>query len=106
MYGCGGGTPTTLVWVVKKQAFTNDCISPHQILRLAQKMIQGKGKTLGLPDLRSGRKVRIKGLGRFSGLYAVNTTTHTIGDSGYTTDFTATMEMALSDDQPLPSDPS
>jgi phage protein D len=81
-------------------------LAHKRLLRLAQKMIQGKGKTLGLPDLRAGRKVRIKGLGRFSGLYAVNTTTHTIGDSGYTTDFTATMELALSDDQSLSSDPS
>jgi phage protein D len=81
-------------------------LAHKRLLRLAQRMIQGKGKTLGLPDLRSGRKVRIKGLGRFSGLYAVNTTTHTIGDTGYTTDFTATMEMALGDDQSLSSDPS
>lgn len=81
-------------------------LAHKRLLRLAQKMIQGKGKTVGLPDLRAGRKIRIKGLGRFSGLYTVNSTTHTIGDSGYTTDFTATMEKALGDDQSLPSDPS
>ncbi len=77
----------------------------ERMLKLAQKMIQGKGKTVGLPDLRAGRKIRIKGLGRFSGLYAVNTTTHTIGDGGYTTDFTATMEKKLDDDEKLPADP-
>ena len=76
-----------------------------RLVVLAQKMIQGKGKTVGLPDRRSGRKVRIKGLGRFSGLYSVTGTTHTIGDSGYTTDFSASMEVALKDDAPLPNDP-
>jgi phage protein D len=77
----------------------------ERMLKLAQKMVQGKGKTVGLHDLRAGRKIRIKGLGRFSGLYAVNTTTHTIGDGGYTTDFTATMEKKLGDDEKLPADP-
>jgi uncharacterized protein len=76
-----------------------------RLVVLSQKMIEGKGKTVGLPDLRSGRKVRIKGLGRFSGLYSVNSTTHVLGDSGYTTDFSASMEVALSDDDPLPNDP-
>jgi uncharacterized protein len=76
-----------------------------RLMRLAQKMIHGKGKTVGLPDLRAGRKIRIKGLGRFSGLYTVNTTTHSMGDGGYTTEFTGTMETALGDNEPLPSDP-
>ncbi|WP_353064447.1 hypothetical protein RBB77_01625 [Tunturibacter psychrotolerans] len=59
---------------------------------LAQVLIEGKGKTVGLPDLRSGNKIRIKGLGRYNGLYHVTSTTHTIGDSGYTTEFSARME--------------
>lgn len=58
----------------------------------AAELITGKGKTIGLPELRAGVKVRIDGLGRFSGTYLVTDTTHTIGDSGYTTDFTARME--------------
>jgi phage protein D len=58
----------------------------------AAELITGKGKTVGLPELRAGVKVRIDGLGRFSGTYLVTDTTHTIGDSGYTTDFTARME--------------
>jgi hypothetical protein len=49
---------------------------------------------VGLPDLRAGRKVRIRGLGRYSGLYAVTTTTHTLGQGGYSTDFSARMEQA------------
>jgi phage protein D len=59
---------------------------------LAQGLIEGKGKAPGLPSLRSGNKIRIKGLGRYDGLYHVTSTTHTMGDGGYTTDFSARME--------------
>ena len=48
---------------------------------------------MGLPDLRAGQKVRITKLGtRFSGTYFVIKTTHTLGDGGYTTKFTARRE--------------
>lgn len=59
---------------------------------IAQGLIEGKGKTVGLPDLRAGCKVKIVGLGRYDGMYQVTTTTHSLGDSGYTTDFSARME--------------
>jgi phage protein D len=56
--------------------------------RIAKEMIKGSGSTVGLPDLRAGSVVHIDGLGtRFSGRYFVTSTTHTIGDSGYTTKF-------------------
>ena len=49
-------------------------------------MVNGSGSTVGLPDLRAGIVLQIDGLGdRFSGRYFVTATTHTIGDSGYTT---------------------
>jgi phage protein D len=56
--------------------------------RIAKDMIKGSGSTVGLPDLRAGSVVHIDGLGkRFSGRYFVTSTTHSIGDSGYTTKF-------------------
>lgn len=56
-------------------------------------LVTGKGQTVGLPDLRAGRTVVIKGLGtRYNGRYLVTETTHKIGSSGYTTDFTARLE--------------
>jgi phage protein D len=56
--------------------------------RIAKDMVKGTGSTVGLPDLRSGSVLFINGLGsRFSGRYFVTSTTHTIGDSGYTTQF-------------------
>lgn len=56
-------------------------------------MVKGSGATIGLPDLRAGRKIFINGLGdRFSGTYYVTDTTHTINDSGYQTSFNARRE--------------
>jgi phage protein D len=51
-------------------------------------MITATGATVGLPDLRAGSRVEIVGVGeRFSGSYFVTSTTHTLSDSGYTTQF-------------------
>jgi phage protein D len=56
--------------------------------RNAKEMLKGSGSTVGLPDLRAGSAVVIDGLGtRFSGRWFVTSTTHTIGDGGYTTRF-------------------
>jgi len=56
--------------------------------RIAKDMVKGSGSTVGLPDLRAGTVLEIGGLGeRFSGRYFVTSTTHTQGDSGYTTQF-------------------
>jgi len=59
-------------------------------------MVEAGGQTVGLPELRAGRKIQIANLGdRFSGLYYVTETEHTIGDGGYTTTFKARREEAL-----------
>lgn len=56
-------------------------------------MVKASGTTVGLPDLRAGQHIQIKGLGaRFSGIYFVTESTHTMGDSGYTTRFQARRE--------------
>jgi phage protein D len=56
--------------------------------RISKDMVKGTGSVVGLPDLRAGSVVMIEGLGtRFSGRYFVTSTTHTIGDGGYTTQF-------------------
>jgi phage protein D len=67
------------------------------ILReLAKEMVEANGETVGLPDLRAGRKVRIENLGeRFSGVYYITESVHTIGGSGYKTTFKARREEAL-----------
>jgi phage protein D len=64
------------------------------ILKDRQKeMVKAAGATVGLPDLRAGRKVQIDGLGaRFNGTYFVTDTSHTLNDSGYVTRFNARRE--------------
>jgi uncharacterized protein len=61
-----------------------------------KEMVTAHGTTVGLPDLRAGQRVRIKGVGaRFSGTYFVTETTHTVNDAGYSTQFTARREEPL-----------
>lgn len=48
--------------------------------------VEGSASTFGVPDLRAGRKVEIRGIGpRFSGEYYVTSSTHTLSDGGYRT---------------------
>ncbi len=64
-------------------------IAINRLKTISESLVEAKGKTIGVPDLRAGSKVEIKGFGeRFSGTYLVTSSTHTIGDGGYTTDFT------------------
>ena len=66
------------------------------LLEQLKEMVKGSGSTVGLPDLRAGRKVHVKQLGpRFSGEYFVTATTHTIGSGGYQTTFEARREKGL-----------
>jgi uncharacterized protein len=56
--------------------------------RIAKNMLKGSGSVVGLPAIRAGTVLHLSGLGkRFSGRYFVTSTTHTINDSGYTTEF-------------------
>ena len=50
----------------------------------------GRCETIGLPEIREGVVVLLEGLGlNFSGLYYVESTTHRVDESGYTTSFQA-----------------
>jgi phage protein D len=56
--------------------------------QIAKGLVTATGSTVGLPRLRAGSVIEVGGLGeRFSGRYFVTDTTHTVGDSGYTTQF-------------------
>jgi phage protein D len=71
-------------------------LATNRMKQIGDALVEAKGKTIGVPDLRSGCKVKILGLGtRFSGTYLVTSTTHSIGDGGYTTDFTGRLEEKL-----------
>jgi phage protein D len=65
------------------------------ILKDRQKeMVKASATCIGLPSLMAGTKVEIEGVGaRFSGVYFITATTHSFGDSGYTTRFDARREV-------------
>jgi phage protein D len=54
----------------------------------AYEFITGSGQVIGLPDLRPGSNLELNGLGkRFSGAYYIKKVEHTLGSSGYMTQF-------------------
>lgn len=58
-----------------------------------RELVKCSGTTVGLPELVSGRRIQIRGVGaRFGGTYFVTESTHTIDDSGYQTQFKARRE--------------
>jgi uncharacterized protein len=63
-------------------------LARETLTRIVNDMVTAKVSTVGLPEIRAGTLVEIDGVGeRFSGRYFVTSTTHTIGESGYTTEF-------------------
>lgn len=63
------------------------------LLECYKGLVKASVTCVGLPGLRAGQRVRIEGVGaRFSGSYFITETTHTIGDGGYTTKFSARRE--------------
>jgi len=62
--------------------------------RIVQGVITGSGSSVGVPTLRAGSRLSLKGLGlRYSYNYIVTESTHKIDGNGYTTDFAARMEV-------------
>jgi phage protein D len=54
----------------------------------SDQFIKGNGTCVGIPEIRAGRYINIEGLGRlFSMKYYIESTTHKIDTSGYTTTF-------------------
>lgn len=72
----------------------------------AKEMVTGSGSVVGLPELRAGRPVYLCKLGaRFSGRYLITSSTHSIGDGGYTTSFEARLESPKHGGGSNPCDP-
>jgi len=82
--------------VVNEPVFTEEQAKSRArdiLLNRFRDMATPSATTVGVPDIRAGRNVVITGAGsRFSGNYFVTQTTHTIGSSGYTTQFNARRE--------------
>ncbi len=70
-------------------------LATETLRRISKDLITARGATIGLPKLRAGCAIYLDGLGeRFSGRYFVTATTHTCGESGYTTQFECRREDA------------
>lgn len=68
-------------------------LAKETLERISKGMIKARGSTVGLPDLKSGTYLEIRGLGDlFSGNYFVTESTHTVNNSGYITTFSARKE--------------
>jgi phage protein D len=73
-----------------------DSVARSLLADLMKGLVEADGQTIGLPNLRAGRTVEIANLGeRFSGVYYVRESTHTIGNQGYVTSFRARREEGL-----------
>jgi len=60
----------------------------------SDKLIEGTGKVIGSPGIKAGTYMMLTGLGiKFSGIYFVTESTHTLGTTGYKTDFKVRKEL-------------
>lgn len=65
-----------------------------RLRELAASLITGTGSTVGLPELRAGRVIKLGALGtRFDGNYRLTKVVHTLGASGYGTSFEVSKEV-------------
>lgn len=71
-----------------KNSFDAKVIARAMLRWLLDGMYEGSGSCIGMPMLRAGDQIDIRGVGRrFSGTYRLGKVTHTINSSGYQTQF-------------------
>src|SRR5918911_4343135 len=79
-------------FVVNRPVFTEGeaaQIAKGKFNEMAVDFITGEGTAIGNTSIRAGEVIELKGLGkRFSGLYYITSSTHTVGPRGYRTGFT------------------
>ena len=78
--------------VVRNQPVSNyleaTTLAKSLLKQLLEGLYEGSGNCIGIPELRAGNMIEIKGIGkRFSGKYALSRVTHTIDQGGYQTQF-------------------
>ncbi len=83
-----GASSTSVLDEAVIDAADADTIAKAAYNTRLKEFLTGDGKCSGNPNIRAGKTIEIKGIGdRFSGVYYVTATTHSIGDDGYTTTF-------------------
>lgn len=95
-----GSTARDMLLSMGRSVVRNEPVeSPIDAAVLAKSILQdileglyeGSGNCVGLPELRAGKLVEVRGIGRrFSGKYRLRKVTHSIDDGGYRTSFEVT----------------
>lgn len=63
-------------------------VAKSLLLEILEGLYEGSGSTIGIPDLKAGETVEIRGIGkRYSGIYTLSRVSHTVDRSGYRTSF-------------------
>lgn len=71
-----------------KNSFDAQVIARSTLRWLLEGLYEGSGSCIGMPALRAGDQIEIRGVGRrFSGTYRLGRVTHTINSGGYQTQF-------------------
>lgn len=91
----GGGVGTTVYRAPVRSVEEADALAEAALSRLASGLIHARGETVGLPEIRPGETIHVADVsGRLTREYYVESATHRLGGSGYTTTFEAS-ERAL-----------
>lgn len=65
-----------------------DDMAKSELKKLNSNLVNGDGSCIGIPELKPNSFIVFQGLGtRFDGKYVIETATHSIGSSGYMTNF-------------------
>jgi len=72
-----------------------DALARSTFKKLSVGAVRGSAESIGMPEIRAGDTILLKGLGKkFSQEYFVESTTHSISSSGYTTTFNVRGDLA------------
>ncbi len=65
-----------------------DAVAKSKMASYAAKLIRCQGKSVGIPDIFAGDKIKISGMGKgVNGVYSLTHVIHRIDENGYTTSF-------------------
>jgi len=77
--------------IMDRPVFTQqeaDNLALSVLNRYSEGLVTGSGECIGIPEIRAGENIELKGVGnKFSKKYYIERTTHTISNTGYTMTF-------------------
>ncbi|MDS0301124.1 contractile injection system protein, VgrG/Pvc8 family [Halogeometricum sp. S1BR25-6] len=61
---------------------------------LRNRTVRGSGESVGIPEIRAGETIELKNIDMFTNVYYIQSATHSVSNSGYTTAFEVTERSA------------